>query len=55
VRVIVYGLTRDNECRFNLPKAFGKMDSSCGNVRREGDMYVYSGREFTCDILKKAQ
>ncbi len=53
VRVIVYGLSQDNECAFRLPGQFGKMVPVCGNVRREGDLYVYSGKEFTCDILKR--
>jgi hypothetical protein len=55
VRVIVYGLTRDNECSFKLPAAFGKMVSTCGNVRKKDGTYVYSGREFTCDVLKPAK
>ena len=54
VRVLVYGLTRDNECTFRLPKAFGRMAPVCGNVREKDGLYVYSGREFTCDILKPA-
>ena len=54
VRVLVYGLTRDNECKFRLPKAFGRMAPVCGNVREKDGLYVYSGREFTCDILKPA-
>ena len=52
VRVLVYGLTRDNECAFRLPRAFGKMAPTCGNVREQDGVYTYSGREFTCDILK---
>jgi hypothetical protein len=55
VRVLVYGLTRDNECTFRLPKAFGKMASPCGNVREKDGVYTYSGREFTCDILKPTE
>ena len=52
VRVLVYGLTRDNECSFVLPKVFGELASTCGNVVRKNRTYVYSGREFTCDVLK---
>ena len=52
VRVLVYGLTCDNECSFELPKAFGILAPSCGNVRRTGKTYIYAGKEFTCDILK---
>ena len=55
VRVLVYGLTCDNECSFELPAAFGKMVSTCGNVREKDGTYVYSGREFTCDVLKPAK
>ena len=53
VRVLVYGLTRDNECSFKLPGQFGEMTPTCGNVKRNGELYVYSGKEFTCDILKQ--
>ena len=53
VRVLVYGLTRDNECSFKLPRQFGEMTPTCGNVKRNGELYVYSGKEFTCDILKQ--
>ena len=52
VRVIVYGLARENECRFKLPFRFGKMAPTCGNVKYENGSFVYSGKEFTCDILK---
>ena len=52
VRVIVYGLARENECRFKLPSRFGKMAPTCGNVKYENGSFVYSGKEFTCDILK---
>lgn len=52
VRVLVFGLDRDNEATFALPKALGKPASSWGFVRDEGSVYRYAGREFTCDVLK---
>ena len=50
------GLTTPDESYHGLTytKAFGKMASTCGNVREKDGVYTYSGREFTCDILKPA-
>ena len=52
VRVLVYGLDRDNEATFALPKALGRPVSTWGFVKDEGAVYRYAGREFTCDVLK---
>lgn len=52
VRVLVYGLDRDNACTFRLPEAFGSLKSTYGFVTAENGLYSYTGREFTCDILK---
>ena len=52
VRVIVIGLGRDNECRFTLDPRLGKPEPTYGLVRKEGDGYVFAGKDFTCDLLK---
>ena len=51
-RVIAIGLTRDNEARFTLDPRLGKPEPCYGFVRKDGEGYAFSGKEFTCDILK---
>lgn len=51
-RVIVCGLGRNHETSFTLPAAYGRLKPTRGAVTREGDRYVYRGKEFTCDLLR---
>ena len=51
-RILVIGLGSDHETEIELPPKSRRFASRCGNTEFSGGKYVFTGKEFTCDILQ---
>ena len=51
-RILVIGLTKDNEAEFSLPSEFGKFVSHTGLTANQGGVWTFKGKAFSCDLLK---
>ncbi len=51
-RILLIGLTRDNEATLKLPLALSRLRSRCGLTKGSGVDRTFVGREFSCDILE---
>lgn len=49
--VLAVGLTRDNECTFDLEGVGEGLKPAYGLAKEENGRWRFKGREFTCDIL----
>ena len=51
-RILVIGLGASHETEIELPPKSRRFASRCGNTVFSGGKYVFTGKEFTCDILQ---
>ena len=51
-RILVIGLTKDNEAEFELSPDFGSLTSHTKLTENKNGIWTFKGKAFSCDLLE---